>query len=98
MESFPKTKLLVDEFINDQVNDEIEWTFHGFELKESTWDFQIKTKIGPIVWFHCFKNMVIIGKVFQEGFLFVIKSFLKNKEELQPNIDLLTLDYLNFFF
>jgi hypothetical protein len=40
--------------------------------------------------------MVIIGKVFQEGFLFVIKSFLKNKKELQPNIDLLTLDYLKF--
>ncbi len=68
MESFPKTKLLVDEFINDQVNDEIEWTFHGFELEESTWEFQIKTKFGPIVWIHCFKNMVIIGKVFQEGF------------------------------
>jgi hypothetical protein len=42
--------------------------------------------------------MVIIGKVFQEGFLFVIKSFLKSKEELQPNIDLLTLDNLKTFF
>jgi hypothetical protein len=26
------------------VNDEIEWAFHGFELEESTWAFQNKTK------------------------------------------------------
>jgi hypothetical protein len=83
MKIFPKTKLLVDELINDQVNDEIEWAFPGFDLEELTWGFQIKTKISPIFWFHCFKTMVVIGKVFQEDFLFVIKSFFKNKEELQ---------------
>jgi len=79
MESFLKTKLLVDEFINDQVNDEIEWTFHGFELEEFTWAFLIKTKIGPIVWFHCFKNMVIIGKVFQAGFFLSLKAFSRTR-------------------
>jgi len=42
--------------------------------------FQIKTKISPIVWFHGFKTMVVIGKVFQEGFLFAIESFLKTKK------------------
>jgi len=68
---------------------DLSWrNLHGF--------FKSKQKIELIVWFHCFKNMVIIGKVFQEGFFFVIKSFLKNKEE--PNIDLLTLDYLKTFF
>jgi hypothetical protein len=44
MKSFPETKLLVNEFINDRINDEIKWTFYGFELEESTWVFQIKTK------------------------------------------------------
>jgi hypothetical protein len=41
--------------------------------------------------------MVVIGKVFQEGFLFVIKNFLMNKEELQPDIDLLIINYLKTF-
>jgi hypothetical protein len=32
--SFSKAKFLVDELTNDEVNEELGWTFQGFELEE----------------------------------------------------------------
>jgi hypothetical protein len=46
------------------------------------WLFKSKQKLAPLFGFMAFKKktMVVIGKVFQEGFLFVIESFLKTKK------------------
>lgn len=54
---------------------------------ETTWAFQIETKIKIIMWSNLFKDRVLVEKVF----LLPIHSFPKNKE-LKSSIDILTLD------
>jgi hypothetical protein len=64
---------------------------------ETTWAFQIETKIETIMWSHLFKDRVLVEKVVKEGFLFPIHSFPKNKE-LKCSIDILTLDCMKTMF
>jgi hypothetical protein len=53
-------------------------------------------KLTSLFGFIALKTWLLLEKFFKKVFFLVIKSFLKNKEE--PNIDLLTLDYLKTFF
>jgi hypothetical protein len=72
---FPKTKLLVDELINDWVNDEIEWAFHGFDLRSWHGLFKSKQELVPLFGFITLKSWLLLEKFFKKVFFLSLKTF-----------------------
>jgi hypothetical protein len=77
---FPKTKLLVDELINDWVNDEIEWAFHGFDLRSWHGLFKSKQELVPLFGFITLKSWLLLEKFFKKVFFLSLKAFSKQRK------------------
>ena len=53
---------LVTELANNQLGDQLGWTFINFRLQEATWKEQVEDKIGAIIYNYLFSGRFEIGK------------------------------------
>lgn len=66
--SYVSAANLVTEFKNNQLGDQLGWTFSNFTLQESTWKQQVEDKIGAITYNYLFSGRFEIGKYLRKGF------------------------------
>jgi hypothetical protein len=93
--------MLVSQLANENINEDLGWTFINFRLDEENWAKEVKKKLGSIIWCHLFKDREQVGKALREGFHLAIDiapiSETK-KESFRKEVALLTLDCLKIAF
>jgi hypothetical protein len=93
--------MLVSQLANENINEDLGWTFINFRLDEENWAKEVKKKLGSIIWCHLFKDREQVGKALREGFHLAIDiapiSETK-KESFRKEVALLTPDCLKIAF
>ena len=100
-QSFTHASKLVSQLANDEINEQLGWTFINFKLTEENWAQDVEKKLGSIIWCHLFKDRNDVGKALREGFYLAINTAPlteTRKEELRSDIALLTPDCLKIAF
>ena len=83
-ESFSYATMLIAQHAEDEINDELGWSFVNFKLQEDNWTQQVENKLGGIIWSHLFKERELIAKVLREGFFLSVETTptSKNKKKI----------------
>ena len=72
--SFQFATDLVTKLANNQLGDQLGWTFRNFRLQEAIWKEQVEDKIGAIIYSYLFSGRFEIGKAMQRGFYLGIST------------------------
>ena len=72
--SFQFVADLVTDLANNQLDDQLGWTFKNFKLQEATWKQQVEDKLGAIIYSHLFNGRLEIGKVMRRDFYLAIDA------------------------
>ena len=100
-QSYTHASKLISQLANDEINEELGWTFINFKMTKENWAMEVEKKLGSIIWCHLFKDRNEVGKTLREGFnLAIITTSIgkKRKEEFISDIVLLTPNCLKIAF
>ena len=90
---------LVTVLANNQLDDQLGWTFKNFKLQEA-WK-QVEDKLGAIIYSHLFNGRLEIGKAMRRGFYLAIDAAKTSNVKLQSMktaLDNLIADSLQVVF
>ena len=100
-QSFSHAQMLVSQLAEDDMNEELGWSFINFQLEENNWATQVEKKLGSIIWSHLFRGRQLVGKALREGFLMAVDTAPISdieKEKYKGEVTQLTLDCLKIAF
>jgi hypothetical protein len=80
--SYVSAANLVTEFKNNQLGDQLGWTFSNFTLQESIWKQQIEDKIGAIIYSYLFSGRFEIGRSLRKGFYLAATATTDTKKRI----------------
>ena len=90
---------LVTKFKNNQLGDQLGWTFNKFTLQESTWKQQIEDKIGAVIYSYLFSGRFDIGRSLRKGFYLAASAAADAKKRIISSaLDNLTTENLQVMF
>ena len=72
--SFQFVADLVTDLANNQLDDQLGWTFKNFKLQEAIWKQQVEDKLGAIIYNHLFNGRLEIGKAMRRDFYLAIDA------------------------
>ena len=73
---------LVTELKNNQLGDQLGWTFSNFTLQESIWKQQVEDKIGAIIYSYLFSGTFEIGRSLRNGFYLAATATTDTKKRI----------------
>jgi hypothetical protein len=94
-----ETKIAI--LANNQLGDQLGWTFRNFKLQEATWKQQVGDKISAIMYSHLFNGRQEIWKAMQRDFYLAIataKISDVEKRIMKIALDNLTVESLQVIF
>lgn len=99
--SLEEAKNLISHLSEEEIDEDLGWSFIGFTLVDEEWDVQVEAKIGAIIWSHLFKERELVGVALREGFNLAIETAptsASRKAKFQTDISLLNPDCLKIIF
>lgn len=100
-QSFSHATMLVSQLAEDEINEDLGWSFVNFQFEEKNWAEEVEKKLGSIIWSHLFKGKQLVGKALREGFFLAIETTPipdSRKEGFRSEVMQLTPDCLKIAF
>ena len=90
---------LATELKNNQLGDQLGWTFSNFTLEVSTWKQQVEDKIGAIIYSYLFSDRFEIGRSLRKGFYLAVTAITDTKKRIITSaLNNLTAENLQVMF
>ena len=90
---------LATELKNNQLGDQLGWTFSNFTLEDSTWKQQVEDKIGAIIYIYLFSDRFEIGRSLRKGFYLAVTAITDTKKRIITSaLNNLTAENLQVMF
>ena len=97
--SYVSATNLVTRLKNNQLGDQLGWTFNNFTLQESTWKQQVEDKIGAIIYNYFFSGKFEIGRSLRNDFYLATTATTDTKKRIITSaLNNLTAENLQIMF